>query len=134
MPSRIKVREYMTESLVTFKPETEVLDAMHALVSNGISGAPVIDQTGELVGVLSEKDCLRVTIVFSYHGEGHGQVADYMSPNPEFVHPDMTILELAEKFQQTPYRRFPVMERNRLVGVISRHDVLRGLIDLQNVR
>lgn len=132
MPLRqIKVRDYMSRSLVVFKPDTEVLDAIHALVTNRISGAPVVDSTGELVGVLSERDCLRVTLISGYHGGGHGQVRDYMTEGAVTVQPDMTIVELAEKFLSQPYRRYPVVERNRLVGIISRRDILRGLLDLR---
>jgi len=131
MLRKIRVRDYMTQSLVVLKPDMDVLDAIHALVSNGITGAPVLDQTGEIVGMLSEPDCLRVTLVFGYHGGGYGQVRDYMHEAVDTVHPDTTIIELAERFMQTAYRRFPVMERNRLVGIVSRRDILRGLLDLR---
>ncbi|MEJ2273318.1 MAG: CBS domain-containing protein [Woeseiaceae bacterium] len=121
------VKDYMTRTLVTFKPETSVLDAIHELVRHRIAGAPVVDDAGNLVGMLSELDCLKVALQAGYHGEYGGPVRDYMSSDVKTVNAEMSIVDLAQRFQDTRFRRFPVTDKNRLVGQISRRDVLRAL-------
>jgi CBS domain-containing protein len=123
----VVVKDYMARTLVTFKPETDVLDAVHELVKHRIAGAPVVDDSGNLVGMLSELDCLKVALHAGYHGDWGGPVADYMSNSVETVDGEMSIIDLAQTFLDTKFRRFPVVERNRLIGQISRRDVLRAL-------
>lgn len=127
----VLVKDYMSANLVTFTPAMDVLNAIQMLVDRQISGAPVLDETGNLVGILSQKDCLRVVLGASYHGEWGGRVSELMSRNVKTVEAEMNILEVAEMFMQDEYRTFPVMEDNRLIGQISRHDVLRALITLR---
>lgn len=121
------VKDYMARTLVTFKPDTAVLDAVHILVKNRIAGAPVVDDEGNLIGMLSELDCMKVALQAGYHGDYGGPVSDYMSKGVETVNMDMSIIDLAQVFIDTSYRRFPVTDDNRLVGQISRRDVLRAL-------
>jgi CBS domain-containing protein len=124
------VRNYMAGSIVSFKPETDVLDAIHELVRHRIAGAPVVNDQGELVGMLSELDCLKVSLNAGYYGDWGGPVADFMTPDVETVDADMNIVDLAQKFIDCGFRRFPVLRNNRLVGQISRRDVLRALTTL----
>ena len=124
------VRDYMAGSLVTFKPDVDVLDAIHELVKHRIAGAPVVDDRGELIGMLSELDCLKVALNAGYYGDWGGPVVEYMSADVETVDADMNIVDLAQKFLDSRYRRFPVLQGNRLVGQISRRDVLRALGEL----
>ena len=124
------VRDYMAGSIVSFKPETDVLDAIHELVRHRIAGAPVVNDQGELVGMLSELDCLKVSLNAGYYGDWGGPVADFMTPDVKTVDADMNIVDLAQKFIDCGFRRFPVLRNNRLVGQISRRDVLRALTNL----
>ena len=121
------VKDYMTRTLVTFTPEMSVLDAVHALVEHRIAGAPVVDNEGNLIGMLSEFDCMKVALQAGYHGHFGGPVSDYMSQGVTTVNAEMSIVDLAQKFANEGYRRFPVTDSNRLVGQISRRDVLRAL-------
>jgi CBS domain-containing protein len=121
------VKDYMARTLITFTPDMDVLEAVHQLVKHRIAGAPVVDETGSLIGVLSELDCLRVTLNAGYHGQWGGPVSEFMSSKVVTVDAEMSIIDLAQKFIDTRFRRFPVMEGNRLVGQISRRDVLRAL-------
>lgn len=121
------VKDYMAKTLVTFKPDTPVLDAVHTLVKNRIAGAPVVDDEGNLVGMLSELDCLKVALQAGYHSAYGGPVRDYMSEGVKTVNAEMSIVDLAQVFIDKGYRRFPVTDNNRLVGQISRRDVLRAL-------
>lgn len=127
-----KVRDYMNTRLVTFSPDMDVLDAIHDLVENGIAGAPVVDERGELVGMLSELDCMNVALTAGYHGERGGPVSQFMNPDVTTVNADASIVSLAEQFLATGFRRYPVVHDNRLVGQISRRDVLRALLELSN--
>ena len=124
------VRDYMAGHLVTFKPDMEVMDAIHELVKQRIAGAPVIDDKGDLVGMLSELDCMKVALNAGYYGDWGGPVADFMSTSVESVDADMNIVDLAQKFLESGFRRFPVLRNNRLVGQISRRDALRALSEL----
>jgi CBS domain-containing protein len=121
------VKDHMATEVVTLHPDMEILRAAQVLISCDISGAPVLDQHGRLIGILTERDCLKVALHAGYHGEPGGLVRDYMSTDPEAVNPDNTILELAEKFIDGDYRRYPVLDGGRLVGLISRRDVMRAM-------
>lgn len=121
------VKDYMAKTIVTFKPDTPVLDAVHTLVKNRIAGAPVVDDAGNLIGMLSELDCMKVALQAGYYGDYGGPVRDYMTEGVKTVNIDMSIVDLAQVFIDSGFRRFPVTDNNRLVGQISRRDVLRAL-------
>jgi len=122
-----KVKEYMSASLVTLSPTTPILQAARRLVENRISGAPVVDHTGNLVGLLSEKDCMRIALQAGYHSEVAGTVEEYMHREVKTVDAERNVVDVAMMFIEDEYRRYPVMKGGRLVGQISRRDVLRAL-------
>lgn len=122
----LKVRDYMSADVVTFAPSDSVMDAMSILLKEGISGAPVLDEDGDLVGVLSEVDLMEIVVQDSYYNENAGIVSDFMQVAVEHVEPDMDILNLAQRFVRNHRRRYPVLQDCVLVGQISRRDVLRA--------
>ena len=121
------VKDYMSGDLVTFAPDTDVLDAIHELLKHRISGAPVVDNFGNIVGMLSEFDCMPIVLASGYHGDPGGPVSDLMETDVKTVDASMSIFDLAELFRESGLRRYPVLLDNRLVGQISRRDVLRAL-------
>ncbi|MEN8720959.1 MAG: CBS domain-containing protein [Oceanococcaceae bacterium] len=127
MLKNITAKEYMAANLVTFKMDQDMMSAIHKLLENGISGAPVIDNTGNICGMLSEKDCLKVALNWAYHTQHSGQVGDYMTTAVVTVEADTSILQIAKMFIESPYKRFPVVDENRLIGQISRQDILRAI-------
>ena len=129
MPPTLIVADYMAKSLVTVTPETSVYDAIVLLVQRQISGVPVVDQAGELVGVLSERDCMETFVNAQYHELPNALVKDLMSTELQTVDPQTSILQVAKLFLQSKIRRLPVLEEGRLVGQISRRDVLRAVGD-----
>ncbi len=125
-----KARDYMARNLVVLAPEMDVLHAIGIFVEKQISGAPVLDRFGTLVGMLSEKDCMRIALAAGYYGEWGGRVEEYMHAPVATIDADMPIVEVAQLFAEREYRRYPVTEDARLVGQISRSDVLRALQEL----
>jgi CBS domain-containing protein len=122
--------DFMSTSLTVLAPDQDVVRAMQILIEARISGAPVVDGHGNLVGILTQRDCLTAAFRASYHGETAGPVADYMSRDVETVPAEMTLIELIERFYRSKRRRFPVLAGGQLVGQISRRDVLQAFVDL----
>ncbi|MFT6625282.1 MAG: CBS domain-containing protein [Cycloclasticus sp.] len=129
MLKSVLIKDYMATNLTKFTPEMQISEAIKFLNSHKISGAPVVDDQGALVGILSEKDCLKVALQSTYYEDWvGGSVSEYMTANVETVSDTASIVDLADKFLKSTYKRFPVLnEEGELVGQISRSDVLRAL-------
>lgn len=127
MSRTVKVRDYMTTQVITVNPETELLRAAHTLLKHEIAAAPVVDEGGNLVGILTERDCIRVVLGAGYHSEFGGRVVDYMSRNVKTIEADASIVDAAKLFCGQKFHRYPVMENGQLVGLLSRRDVMRAL-------
>ena len=101
------VKDHMTKNPVTLFPDMEILEAAHRLIDNDISGAPVLDKHGRLVGVLTERDCMRVAMQAGYHGEPGGLVKDFMSQNPQWIGPEQSISDAGRPVHQRPLSPLP---------------------------
>ena len=124
----ILVDDFMTTHLATARPEMDLLALVDLLLIQGISGAPVVDQDGKLVGMISEQDCLRKILVGTYQGDIGGRVEDAMTSPVETVKIGASIVEVAEQMLVTNRRRFPVVDlEGRLRGQISRRDLLKAV-------
>ena len=124
----ILVDDFMTTHLATARPEMDLLALVDLLLIQGISGAPVVDQDGKLVGMISEQDCLRKILVGTYQGDIGGRVEDAMTSPVETVKMGASIVEVAEQMLVTNRRRFPVIDlEGRLRGQISRRDLLKAV-------
>ena len=124
------VSRYMATELTCLAPDDDIVYALRVLLDKRYSGAPVVDAAGNLVGVLSKKDCLAIVYGTAYHGDWGGQVRQYMSRDVEHIDADCSLLDAAEKFLESSYRRFPVLRDGKLVGQVSRCDILRALDEL----
>ncbi|RMF08062.1 MAG: CBS domain-containing protein [Candidatus Neomarinimicrobiota bacterium] len=131
MARPLNVTDYMAKECITFRPDQNVLEAIQTLLTNRISGAPVVDDENRIVGILSEKDCLPVILEASYHNDPGKLVRDLMSTNVTTVDAEASLMDVAEKFIATSFRRFPVVSKGKLVGQISRRDVLRAIETLR---
>lgn len=127
MKSPSSVKDYMAKELVTFSPETNVLSAIRTLLKHKISGAPVVDDNNQVVGMISEKDCLQTFLGSSYYNEMGELVSEIMTSPVITVDANASIVEVAEKFLKNNYRRFPVLEQGELIGQISRRDILKAI-------
>ncbi|KPK51056.1 MAG: hypothetical protein AMJ63_13315 [Myxococcales bacterium SG8_38_1] len=125
----IRVRDIMVTKPLTFKPDRRLLDAVRVLVDQRLPGAPVVDGNGNLLGVLTESEFLQAVIVAGYHGESGGRVADHMNRHVQTIDVDASLFDVAMLFIATSFRWFPVVDENRLVGVVARREVLRAIID-----
>jgi len=130
MINSCRVKDFMSVKLVTFNVDMEVMEAVRIMIKHGISGGPVVDENSKLLGMITEKDCLKIALNAGYYNEWGGSIREFMSHNVESVDDNMTLVDLAEKFLHGPYRRFPVVNKGRLVGQVSRHDVLKALLSL----
>jgi CBS domain-containing protein len=117
-------QDCMNRKVVSLRPDDDVLVAVRTLVEHKISGAPVIDNIGNLLGIITEKDCMAIALSAGYHGEFGGKVTDFMSPEVTTVSTGTPVVEIAEHFAKRSFRRLPVLESGRVVGIVSRRDVL----------
>jgi len=130
MEIRYTIKDVMATKLITFSPETLIGSAIQSFLENKISGAPVVDEKGNLVGMLSEKDCLWTLLESSYYNNLSGYVKDYMSTELTTINLYDSLSEVAQKFLDLRFRRFPVLKNGKLVGQISRRDVLKAVSNL----
>jgi predicted transcriptional regulator len=120
--------DYMTTNVITFKADQEIMDVTEKIIQKKISGAPVVNDNGEIIGVITEKDCLRVIYDEKYHNlfPNKGKVTNYMSKEVVTVNHNIKINELASLFMKSNFRRYPVLRNGKMVGIISRRDVLKA--------
>jgi predicted transcriptional regulator len=127
------VEEYMTRDLITFKEDTHINVVIKSLLDNRISGAPVLNDSGQVVGLIDDKDCLNVLFGNAYNRlpTTSDTVSDYMSNVMKSITVNENILDVASVFISSPYKRLLVMDdNNKLVGQISRRDILRAINEL----
>lgn len=127
------VTDYMTKKLITFKPETAIMDVINTLLSNRITGAPVLNDQRDVVGLIDDKDCLKVLFDGAYHNQpiDNRTVSHYMSNVMRTVSIHADIYEVASIFLNTVYKRLLVVDDfGKLVGQISRRDILRAIHDI----
>ena len=129
METKPIVKNYMTTRLITLSKEMDVYFAIGLLLKNQISGAPVTDKNNNLVGILSEKDCLRIFANGSFYDMPAGPVSKFMTDIVSTVIPNSDLFSVADVFLKNNFRRMPVHKGKKLVGQISRRDVLRAIQD-----
>ena len=146
----LKAKDIMTHEVITVTPETEVIKAAHLLLDKRINGLPVVNDTGQLVGILCQSDLVAqqkqipLPSVFTLL-EGFVPltsmkridkevekiaavtVGQAMTPNPVTVTPDTGIEEVAALMADKKYHTLPVVDNDRLVGVVGKEDVIRTL-------
>jgi predicted transcriptional regulator len=128
------VTAYMTPAvkLITFHPDTEITEVVETLLSNKITGAPVMTENKKLVGLIDDKDCLKILFDMNYHNQPvkDSTVSHYMTNVMKTISSNANILEIANTFLTTKYKRLLVVDDDGdLVGQISRRDILRAIHD-----
>jgi len=133
----LTAKDCMVTKLVTLLPEMDVLEAVRLLLKYRISGAPVVDSDGLFLGVFSEKCSMHVILDAAYDQLPTNEVRAFMDGEAQTISPDTDMLSIAQVFLLTSYRRLPVLEEGRLVGQVSRRDVMRASmtgLDRQPIR
>jgi len=136
---QLRVREIMTDSPRTTRPDTLLRDAARELVRSGIGALPVIEADGLLVGMLSERELMRHMLsLASINGSiprpqsgierQRRTVRDVMTRQVLCVSPDQPLAEVASLMTNKDVDRIPVVEEGRLVGFLTRGDIVRKLI------
>ena len=128
MLQSVNLRDYMLPNPVKVKPDDSVVEAMRVIIDNKISGVCVVDVDGNLVGILSELDCLRAALGATYNKTGVGLVRDHMTGDNLLVaHPNENILDVAQEMLLKKHRRLPVVENGRLIGQITCRQLLAAV-------
>ncbi|MCC9604973.1 CBS domain-containing protein [Blastopirellula sp. JC732] len=121
----------MATKLVTLRPEDDALDAIRKLLQYRISGAPVVDDAGNYLGVFSEKTSMSFLLDAMYEQLPSNEVRAFMNTDPNrTVDEEADLLQCIQIFKSTEYRRLPVLRDGKLVGQISRRDVLNAAVKL----
>ena len=129
----LRVKDYMTTNLITFKPEQPVDDVIQTLIKNKISGGPVVNDNNELVGVISEGDCLKQVSESRYYNMPmeKDKVERRMAKDVETIDGNMNVFDAANKFLESKRRRFPIVKNGKLIGQISQKDILKAALELK---
>ena len=130
MTRKVRVRDYMSKDVISVRPDTDIMEVVRLLVTHNLNAVPVIDKRGGLVGMISERDCLKMALQAAYYGEKGGKVREFMASEVATVHAEDNLLDLAKLFIENPYKRYPVLHDHEIVGVISRQDLMRALLAL----
>ncbi|MCP5039751.1 MAG: CBS domain-containing protein [bacterium] len=130
-PKLLTARDIMTSPGVVVSPEMSVFEAIPILIKHNLTGCPVTTPEGELLGILSELDCMKVIASDAFYEDDYSSsdilVSRYMTTDTLSVTPDMGIFRIANVFFEHTLRRIPVLEDRCLVGQITRSDVLKGV-------
>ena len=130
----ILVSDYMTTKLVTFKKNQPIEEVINILITHKISGGPVVNEKNELIGIISEGDCMKQISESRYYNMPMGSdltVEKAMAKNVETIDGSMNIFDAANKFLESKRRRFPILKEGKLVGQISQKDVLKAAMTLK---
>lgn len=132
--SQILVSDYMTKKLITFKAEDSLDLVISQLIKYKISGGPVVNDKNELIGIISETDCIKHISESKYYNmpsDTNNTVGKYMVTDVDTIDKDMNIFDAAFKFISSHRRRFPVVDNGKLIGQLSQKDVLKAAINVK---
>lgn len=123
-----QVSDLMNSRPLIIAPDIGVIVAMRKLLEKKVSAAAVVDASGALVGVISEADCLKGTLMGGYFEEIGELVAERMTREVCTVAPDTTLVDAAELMLRNKRRVLPVIENGKVVGALSRSAVIATII------
>ena len=133
-PSKLTVSDIMTMQLVLFTPEQSIHDVMQAFIKYRISGGPVVGEKGKLIGVISEADCMKEISDSRYFNMPilDKSVGHFMTENVDTIESTLSVFDAAAKFSKSSRRRYPVLEKGRLVGQVSRKDIVIAALNMKS--
>jgi len=125
----ILVKDYMDRNPHAINEEATVRDVITVLMKEQISGAPVVDKDKNLIGFVSEQDCIQEMLNDAFYCEESPPVTAVMSKEVNTVSPDTSIVEIAETMAKRPPKNYPVCSEGKLIGLISRRLILQALLE-----
>ena len=133
-PSKLTVSDVMTTQLVLFTPKQSIHEVMQSFIKYRISGGPVVDHKGILIGVISEADCMKEISDSRYFNMPilDKSVRHFMTEKVDTIESNMSIFDAAAKFSKSSRRRYPVLDKGRLVGQVSRKDIVIAAINMKS--
>ena len=126
----LSVRSIMTQDVVTIRPEAPIYEAMTLLTRHEVSGLPVVEEDSTLVGILTEKDLLRLLLDMDVGVRD--TVEHYMTKNVVSFSEDDSAITICQFFIRNPIRRVPITKNGKLIGVVSRRDIILLIIDAKS--
>src|SRR5215475_1877029 len=143
----MKAADFMSARVISVTPDASILECVRLMLQHRISGLPVIDAAGSLVGVVTEGDFLRrveagterkrprwleffagPSRLADEYVQSHGRkVSDVMTPEPITVHEDTPVEEVVRLMESRRIKRLPVMRQDKVVGIVSRANLLHAL-------
>jgi len=131
---QILVGDYMTTELIVFKADDSLDHVINQLITYKISGGPVVNEKNDLIGIISETDCLKHISESKYYNmpsDTNNTVGKYMVKVVDTIDKNMNIFDAAFKFISSHRRRFPVVDKGKLVGLLSQKDILKAAMTLK---
>ena len=130
----ITAKQLMNTSVITIGKDEDIYEAMRMMALNNITGLPVVDDEGTLVGIITEKDILALLchrLEDTGLDRATGNVGQFMTRRVMCFHPEDSLSDIAECLSSNNFRRVPILDNGKLAGIISRRDVIRYIRDLQ---
>lgn len=121
-----EIEDIMTTEVVTVKKQTPIIEVIELLLANNITGLPVVDSQRHLVGLISEKDVLKL---LSDPDNDSLTVADFMTENVTAFDVEDNIIAVCESLTNSSFRRVPILKDGKLAGVISRKDLIKYILE-----
>ena len=118
------IRDIMTEDPIRCRPETSLHEVVQLLIDNSISGLPVVDENDTIVGVLGDRDLLKVF----YEPEAY-TVQSVMTQDPVTISVDAPLVDVFDYLMSNDFRRVLIHDRNKLVGLVSRADLMPPILN-----
>ena len=133
-PSKLIVSDIMTRRLILFNPDQNIHDVMKTFIKHRISGGPVVSKVGELVGIISEADCMKEISESRYFNMPilDKSVRHFMTQKVDTIESSMNVFDAAAKFSKSSRRRYPVLEKGSLVGQVSRKDIVVAALNMKS--
>ncbi|AFU68248.1 CBS_pair domain superfamily protein [Psychroflexus torquis ATCC 700755] len=130
---KITVRDCMSQNMILFNKAQSIIEVVEILIKFRVSGGPVVDDQKRVIGIISEGDCVKQISESRYYNMPMEDVSveKYMSKEVNTISPDVSLFDAANLFLKSKRRRFPVVENDRIIGIVSQKDILRAALMLK---
>ncbi len=130
-----EIRDVMEANVVAVQRGTPILEAIQTLITHGFTGLPVVDKKNHVVGIITEKDVLALAL--SIHNKTYdsstttAKVEDFMTTDVVTLDVNESLKQLCTNLMKHPFRRVPIVEKEKLIGIVSRKDIISYIMHLK---